>query len=105
MYIKGMGPDAPKTEDGLESAIPYDMTLIPPEFLFCLSALLKEGADKYGEGNWKLLSYRTNINHAICHILTDLAGDSREDHLVNAVARLVFAWWIKKEEETHEKSM
>jgi len=105
VYIQGMGPDAPTTEDGLESALPYDMTLIPPEFLFCLSALLKEGADKYGEGNWKRLSYRTNINHAICHILTDLAGDDREEHLINATARLLFAWWLKKEEKTHDKSM
>ena len=65
--------------------------LIPPEAMFKIAEILHEGAQKYGEENWRGLNYRTNLNHALQHIYGHLAGDKTEDHLAHAACRILFA--------------
>ena len=50
-----------------------------------------EGAEKYGEQNWRGLPASNCLNHAIAHIFKHIAGDREEDHLGHAAANLLMA--------------
>lgn len=50
-----------------------------------------EGAKKYTEENWKLIGYRSHVNHAINHVLLWSAGDKSEGHLNHALTRIFLA--------------
>ncbi len=102
VLISGIGPDSPTEvtkEGGKQSSTLYDFCQIPPEFLFALSALLKEGGDKYGKWNWKKVSEESNLNHALIHTFAHLAGDTQDEHLLHAACRIMFAWWLSNEEK------
>lgn len=92
--IEGVGKDAPVTVNaagGKQSHCPYRVDLFPPRAALAVSAVLKHGADKYGENNWHLITVGENLNHALTHIFAFLAGDGSDDHLEHAACRVLFA--------------
>lgn len=92
--MKGLGPDAPiitNAAGAKQSDSPSRADLLPPAALLHIGAILKAGAEKYGEENWRGLSLADHINHAFVHILAYLAGDTQDDHLGHAACRMLFA--------------
>jgi hypothetical protein len=79
-----------------QSDTPCRFDLLPPEAMFAIAEVLKQGADKYGEENWRGLTVRDNINHAIQHLYGWLMGDTAEDHLAHAACRVLFALSLHK---------
>lgn len=87
-------PDAPTVTNergGSQSHIPVRFDLIDPKALFAMAAVLHEGAEKYGEDNWRLIDIRDHLNHAMMHINAYLAGDTSDDHLSHLLCRATFA--------------
>lgn len=50
------------------------------------------------EENWRRISARMHVRHAVAHAFKWLVGDRTEDHLEHAAARLLMA--IEREQET-----
>lgn len=78
-------------DGGTQTKLPVRCDLLPPQVLLQVSAVLAEGADKYGEWNWESIGTNDHINHAQTHILRYMAGDISEPHLIHAICRLLFA--------------
>lgn len=77
---------------GKQSHVEEAMDEIPAEVLLTVARILGQGVQKYGRGNWRLLRMREDqVNHAARHIYEWLSGDRSEDHLCNAICRLMFA--------------
>ena len=96
--IVGVGKDAPTTvnERGAkQSAGPYRMDLLPPAATLAVAAVLKYGADKYGDNNWRGIPVADHLNHAMVHALAYLAGDTQDDHLEHFACRAMMALEIK----------
>ncbi len=92
--VPGVGPDAPTTtnaDGGKQSETLYRADLLPAAAVLSVAKILKHGADKYGEENWRLIPRRDNLNHALIHVYAYLAGDRSDDHLEHAACRLLFA--------------
>jgi len=92
--ISGVGPDAPietLANGAKQSSSPYRLDLIPPLALLDVASILKAGAEKYGENNWRGISIEDNINHALVHVYAYLSGDKQDNHLGHAACRLQFA--------------
>lgn len=99
--ILGVGPDAPTVvteQGGKHSDSPYRMDLMPPRATLGVSAILKYGAEKYGDWNWKGTPVEVNLNHALIHIYAHLAGDKQDDHIGHATCRLLMAYELLLEE-------
>ena len=99
--VAGVSPDAPTifNEHGAaQSDSPYLITQIPPMVLLKIAEKLKIGADKYGKDNWKGISIDDHINHMMVHILAYMAGDTTDEHLVNAACRVIFALGVDMDE-------
>lgn len=80
----------------------YD--LITPVGLRRLAETYGEGAEKYGENNWKKGLPMSNVlNHALAHIVTYLSGDRTEDHLAHAAWGLFAAMHFEKSETVAPK--
>lgn len=94
VFIPGLGKSVPVVVNelgGMQSLLNYRFDLIDPLPLFRLASIVSEGAEKYGEWNWRRISLRDNLNHALAHIFAHLAGDCQDDHLGHAFCRLYFA--------------
>lgn len=76
---------------GKQSAISGRFDLIPAHPLILLAECLGYGADRYGEWNWENIELYDHINHLHNHVTQFLAGDRSEMHLVNILARGMFA--------------
>ncbi len=76
---------------GKQSKIEHRLSLLPPEAVLRVGAILTTGAAKYGADNWRLIPQRDHIDHALRHIVMYLSGDTSEDHLGNAACRMLFA--------------
>lgn len=87
------GETVTNAQGGRQSHVAARLDLIPPEALLLLGECLGFGAEKYGEGNWQKIPERDHVNHAMVHLTNYLAGDRREMHLVNTLARVSFALW------------
>ncbi len=75
-------------------------SLVPWGQMTAVVRVLKFGADKYGEGNWKNLSdFRTRyFDAALRHLMAWNEGesvdpDTGESHLAHAVCCLLFLMW------------
>lgn len=100
--VDGVGPDAPivyNEQGGGQSASPYRLDLVDPKALLDISKVLKEGADKYGENNWKKISINDHLNHLLVHVYAYLAGDKSDKHLAHAACRAIFALGVELEEK------
>lgn len=103
--VVGVGPEAPTVTNergGKQSASPYRIDLIDPRVLLEQGEILAKGAAKYGEENWKNLSEREIINHALVHILAWLAGDRTDNHLGHGACRLLMARTLELGAEKHD---
>lgn len=100
--IDGVGKDAPvvyNEKGGGQSKSPYRMDLVDPKSILEISSVLKEGADKYGEDNWKLISTQDHLNHLLVHVYAHLAGDESDKHLAHAACRAIFALGVELEDK------
>jgi len=92
--VMGVGKDAPiitNKSGGKQSAVNYRFDLIDTDAIFELTKILSEGANKYGEWNWKKINRQDHINHALIHLYAYMAGDTQDDHLGHAFCRIMFA--------------
>ena len=92
--IKGMGTDALPVinERGAgQSFIPYRFDLIDGPAQFQMAQVLHEGAEKYGENNWRGIDIEDHLNHLIAHAYAWLAGDHSDAHLSHVMCRAMFA--------------
>lgn len=92
--IEGMGIDAPMEVlegGGKQSKSLYRFDLVDAPAMFNMARILATGAEKYGENNWRKLPIESQINHAIAHLYAWLAGDRQDNHLGNALCRVMFA--------------
>jgi hypothetical protein len=90
-----VGKDAPTTvneKGGRQSKVLYRFDLIDPDAIFEMTKVLKEGADKYGDGeNWRNIDTRDHLNHLLIHTYAYLAGDTSDEHLSHVMCRAMFA--------------
>lgn len=92
--VPGVGKDEPvvmNEKGGGQSQVHYRMDLLDPKALLATSKVLKEGADKYGADNWRLIDTSDHLNHLLIHVYAYLAGDKSDEHLSHAVCRALFA--------------
>lgn len=92
--VQGVGADAPVIENergAKQSASPARLDLLPALATLRVGEVLKEGAEKYGEDNWRGLSVGDHLNHMLVHVYAHLAGDSQDDHLAHAACRAMMA--------------
>lgn len=104
--IDGMGIEQETTTNaagGSQSDIPYRFDLIDAKAMFEMAKVLKEGADKYGEQNWRVIPVEDHLNHALAHIFAYLAGDTQDDHLSHILCRATFALGVKLQVEIPHK--
>jgi len=98
--IQGVGPDAPMSVNeigGKQSASPYRFDLLDGPAMFQLAGILSQGAQKYGDENWRLIPARDHVNHCLQHLFAWLSGDKQDDHLGHALCRALFAVAQEKE--------
>jgi len=96
--LRGVGPDAPieTNEHGAsQSRTLYAFTSLDPHALFRVAATAASGDVKYGVDNWRGISERDHINHALTHIYAHLADDTSDDHLAHAACRMLMALAIQ----------
>ena len=94
--LPGVGKDAPivtNSAGGKQSHVPYRMDLLPFRALLAASAVLAEGAVKYGEDNWRMIAAKDHLNHALTHIAAFQSGDLQDDHAEHAVCRVLM--WLE----------
>lgn len=93
-----VGPDRPTETNyngGSQSSVPVRFDLIDAKALFSMAKVLKEGADKYGAENWRLIPIKDHLNHLIMHAYAYLAGDESDEHLSHIMCRATFAQGVK----------
>jgi hypothetical protein len=87
--------DAEKTETnsngGRQAKLTERCDLLPPAAILAVAGVLMKGAAKYGERNWRLITAREHLNHAIRHCFKWLLGDKSEPHLSHAACRIMMA--------------
>jgi tagatose-1,6-bisphosphate aldolase non-catalytic subunit AgaZ/GatZ len=66
-----------------------------------VAAVLKYGADKYGDNNWRKIPTQDHLNHALAHIFAYLQGDKGDHHLGHAACRTLMALEISHGGSTH----
>jgi len=93
--ITGVGPDAETVtneQGGKQSKVLYAFDALDPKAMFAMCKVLHEGRQKYGDDeNWRKISAREHINHAIIHFMAYLAGDTSDEHLSHAMCRAMMA--------------
>lgn len=88
---------------GRQSKLDVRFDLIPQCPLAVVANILQRGAEKYGENNWKGITTREHLNHALAHInryfllKEELAtrDEEYEDELGHALCRLFFAYHVE----------
>lgn len=101
--IKGVGKDAPtvtNAKGGSQSEVLYRLDLVDPKVILEVARVLKEGADKYGEENWRLIDTKDHLNHLLIHTYAYLAGDKSDKHLSHIICRAIFALGVELEKPT-----
>jgi hypothetical protein len=91
-------PDSPtitNEEGGHQSYIPTRFDLIDAKAMFAMAGVLHEGAEKYGEDNWRKIDIKDHLNHLLMHTFAYLAGDESDDHLSHILCRATFALGVQ----------
>lgn len=88
---------------GKQSKVPVRFDLIDAKALFEMAKVLHEGAEKYGENNWRLISVEDHLNHLIMHAYAYLAGDRTDEHLSHIMCRATFAQGVAITEEEQDE--
>ncbi len=105
--VDGVGKDAPTVVNengGKQSKVLYRFDLLAPEAMFEMTKVLKEGADKYGDDNWRSIPVRDHLNHLIIHAYAYLAGDTSDDHLSHIMCRAMFAQAVDIEDRRNSEN-
>jgi hypothetical protein len=89
---------------GKQSKVEGRFDLLPPHALDRIAKILETGANKYGEWNWRNISSKDHLNHAINHLFKYIQDDQSEDHLGNAGCRILFLLDMIFIEEREAKS-
>lgn len=100
--VEGVGKDEPMVVNengGGQSRSLYRMDLVDPKAILATAKVLKEGADKYGAENWRLIDVDDHLNHLLIHVYAYLAGDRSDEHLSHAVCRALFALGVSLQTE------
>ena len=63
-----------------------------------IAKVLQYGADRYEPNNWRLIPQEEHINHALVHLVAEIAGDKQDDHRDHALCRLMMVYATKKSE-------
>lgn len=73
------------------------MSLVPTEELMRVAKHFTNGAEKYGENNWKL-GQPTSVlyDSAQRHLTKWWSGETDEDHCAAAIWNIMAAMWIEK---------
>lgn len=103
--VEGVGSDAPTVVNergGKQSKVLYRYDLLDPQAMFEMTKVLSEGAEKYGEDNWRSISIRDHLNHMIIHAYAYLAGDESDEHLSHIMCRAMFAQAVEIQEKEME---
>lgn len=74
---------------GNQSKIEHLWTDMDADTMLRIANISYKGCEKYGEDNWKHISPKDHLNHAITHIFKELAGNTDEDNLAHAAWRLI----------------
>ena len=94
--------DAPthtNAKGGKQSYIPTRFDLFDGNAMFAMAAVLHEGAEKYGEDNWRNIDINDHLNHLLMHTFAYLKGDDSDDHLSHIMCRAMFAQGVELQEE------
>lgn len=100
MELKGIAKNSEVMEHpngARESKSYYRCDLLPPLSILKISQVLHEGAEKYGDENWRGISQMSHLNHALTHLFAYMQGDNSDEHLSHAATRLLFA--LEQDEE------
>lgn len=89
-------PIQPNDPNSPQTHLEYRTDLLLPDWLLDVAHVLHQGATKYGDNSWKTLPIDDHLNHAMVHIQQYRAGDRSEQHLINIVCRMMFAYWCDK---------
>ena len=92
-------PITTNDQGGSQSHIPVRFDLIDAKALFATAAVLHEGAEKYGENNWRKIPVEDHLNHLIMHAYAYLSGDRTDDHLSHIICRATFAYGVEHEQD------
>lgn len=96
---------------GRQSALPGRYDLVPTSALHEISKTLREGAEKYGVDNWRLIPVEDHVNHALQHLygylelkringIEDLfSHDELTEELAHAACRALFALAVLQDGE------
>lgn len=76
---------------GKQAKLDTAFDCISPKALRILAECLQFGKAKYGKDNCYLIDLDDHLAHAMNHITQYQCGDRSELHLVNAMARVMFA--------------
>jgi len=72
------------------TAVPERYDLLPVKGLRRAAIAMGRGAVVHGENNWREgIPIEVCINHAIKHVFDYQRGDTSEDHIANAICRLL----------------
>jgi len=105
--LEGVGTDAPTVIDdkgAKQFDTPSRIDLVPMWSLFEVGKVVKKGEAKYGFENWKLIDWRSHLNHALVHAVALLAGDTTDDHFAHLVCRAMMAHNQWLDEQARQKS-
>lgn len=101
-----VGPNAPVETNALgakQSRSPFALDVVPMA-LIEVGRVFYRGEAKYERGpqlvgaeNWRGITSRMHVRHAVNHVFAWLAGDRSDHHLEHAAARLLMA--IEKDHE------
>lgn len=100
------GKDRPiivNEKGGGQSHVPVRFDLIDGKALFNMAAVLHEGAEKYGDNNWRKIDIDDHLNHLIMHAYAYLAGDRSDEHLSHIMCRAMFAQAVAIQEDITTK--
>lgn len=92
--VAGVGREEPTVTNergARQSRLNYRCDLLPALASLAVSAVLHDGAAKYGADNWRGIPVRDHLNHALVHVFAFLAGDAQDDHLEHAACRALMA--------------
>ncbi len=92
--VEGVGRDSPTVvneKGGKQSKVLYRFDLLDPGAMFEMTKVLKEGAEKYGDNNWRNIPVEDHLNHMLIHAYAYLAGDKSDEHLSHIMCRAMFA--------------
>lgn len=92
---KAVDPSHEKTvingDGGKQSRLDYAVGSADPLAVLAMAKVQAEGDAKYGRDNWRLISERAHIEHALTHLMLHRAGDTEEAHLAHALTRVHMA--------------